>query len=84
MSLLISRDLAVALMETVVQHAETHHGGKMEVDRTLSAIGDLASGFLAEIDRGDDCLAHFSAMVSGIRTQMLLKRAQDGAVRTRQ
>jgi hypothetical protein len=51
---MISRNLAVALMETIQQHAETFHGGKMDLNRTLSAIGDLASNFLADIREQDD------------------------------
>jgi hypothetical protein len=83
MSRLISRTLAVALMETIQQHAETYHGGKMEMSRTLSAIGDLASGFIAEIPAPDDRTAHYIALVRGIARELQQKTAQ-GETLTRQ
>lgn len=84
MSRLISQNLAVALLETINEHAHTYHGGKMELGRALSAIGDLASGLIAEVDSAEDCIAHFAALTSGIKTAVLCKRNQDGEVRTRQ
>jgi hypothetical protein len=81
---MISRCLATALLEAMQQHADVYHGGKMDMNRSLSAIGDLASGLIAEIDEKQDCIAHFSALVSGIKYELLRKRAQDGAVATRQ
>lgn len=84
MSELISRNLAVALLETINDHAETYHGGKMDLHRALHAIGDLASGLIAEIDNAEDCAAHWAALVNGMKAEVLRKRNQDGEVRTRQ
>lgn len=84
MSQLISRNLAVALLETINEHAQTYHGGKMELDRALSAIGDLASGLIAEIEEVGDCIAHCVALHGGIKAEVLRKRRQDGETRSRQ
>jgi hypothetical protein len=81
---MISRNLAVALMEMIQQYAETFHGGKMDVNRTLSAIGDLASNFLAEIGERDDRRAHCAALINGIISATSAKSAQDGEALTRQ
>jgi hypothetical protein len=66
----------LALRETIRQHAETYHGGKMGVDRTLSAIGDLASDFLAGIHQPTDQAEHYSALVNGIGDATRQKIAQ--------
>jgi hypothetical protein len=81
---MIARNLSVALMEAIQQHAEKHHGGKIDVNRTLSAIGDLASGFLAAIRERDDRGAHCVALVNGIISATSAKIAQAGDPLTRQ
>lgn len=81
---MISHNLAVALLETINEHAQTYYGGKMDLHRALHAIGDLASGLIAEVDSAEDCIAHFAALTGGIKAEVLRKRNQDGEVRTRQ
>jgi hypothetical protein len=74
---LISRNLAVALMETIRVHAEQHHGGKMDLDRMLSAIGELASGFLAEVTNPVDRYVHYSKLMVAISRQVARKAANN-------
>jgi hypothetical protein len=84
MTRMISRTLSIALRETIQQHAETFHGGKMDVDRTLSAIGALASDFLAEILDHADRSAHFSALIHGIGNDTRQKIGHQAEQITRQ
>lgn len=81
---MISRDLATTLLEAIKLHAETFHGGKMDVNRSLSAIGDLASGFLAEIVERDDRGAHCVALINGIISATSAKVRCDEIAPTRQ
>jgi hypothetical protein len=72
---MISRNLAVALMETIRAHAEHHHHGKMDLGRTLSALGELASGLLAELTAPKDIRAHYGELVQRIAQQTARKLA---------
>ena len=81
---MISRHLATALLEAIQQHAETFHNGKTDVNRTLSAIGDLASDFLAEIREHDDRGAHCVALINGIISATSAKIAERCEALTRQ
>jgi hypothetical protein len=74
---MISRNLAVALMETIRAHSEHYHQGKMDLGRTLFALGDLASGFLAEVTNSADRYVHYSKLVVAISRQMARKVADD-------
>jgi hypothetical protein len=74
---MISRNLAVALMETILAHAQQHHGGKMDRDRMLSALGELASHFLAEVTNSADRYVHYSKLIVAISRQMARKVAND-------
>ena len=74
---MISRNLAVALMETIRAHAEQHHGSKMDRDRMLSALGELASHFLAEVPNSADRYVHYPKLIVVIRRQMGRKVAND-------
>ena len=74
---MISRNLAVALMETIRAHAEQHHGGKMDLDRMLSALGGLASAFLSEVTNPAERYVHYSKLVVAISRQMAPKVAND-------
>ena len=74
---MISRNLTVALMETIRAHAQQHHGGKMDRDRMLSALGELASHFLAEVTNSADRHVHYSKLIVAIGRQMARKVAND-------
>jgi hypothetical protein len=74
---MISRNLAVALRETIRAHAQQHHGGKMDRDRMLSALGELAADFLAEVTNTVDRYVHYSKLVVAISRQMARKAAND-------
>ena len=81
---MIARNLSVALLEAIQQHAEKYHGGKTDVNRTLSAIGDLASRILADIRERDDRGAHCEALINGIISATSARVAQHGDALTRQ
>jgi hypothetical protein len=63
----VSRKLSIALRETIRLHAETYHGGTMDMDRTLSAIGDLVRGLLAEIRDPELRDSYFTALTKDIK-----------------
>jgi hypothetical protein len=69
----VSHDLSIALLEAIQQHAETYHGGEIDLDRTVSAIGDVASGFLAEIRNPGERETYVLALIHGIRGAARLK-----------
>jgi hypothetical protein len=64
-------------METIRAHAEQHHGGKMDLDRMLSALGGLAPDFLAEVTSSADRYVHYSKLVVAISRRMARKVAND-------
>jgi hypothetical protein len=74
---MIARSLAVAIAEAIQAHAEQHHRGKMDMNRTLSALGDVTSGFLAELTTLADRASHYGALVGGIAQQTVRKLAED-------
>jgi hypothetical protein len=74
MTRMISRTLSIALKETIQQHAETFHDGKIEVEGTLIALCDVASAFIAELPDLADRDAHFGALLHRIRTDTHDKR----------
>jgi hypothetical protein len=69
----VSHDLGTALLEAIQQHAETYRGGKIDLDRTLSAIGDLASGFLVDIRNPGERETYVLALIHGITSTTRLK-----------
>jgi hypothetical protein len=81
---MIARNLSVAMFEAIRQHAETFHGGKMDVNRTLSAIGDLASDLLADIREPSERGAHYCALINGIGDATCRKVARNDEVLTKQ
>jgi hypothetical protein len=72
-----ARNLSIAIMEAIQAHADRHHGGKRDLDRTLSALGDLASGFLAELRTQAEIRAHYGALVKDIAQQTARKLADE-------
>jgi hypothetical protein len=74
---MIARSLAVAMVEAIRAHAERHHCGKMDRDRTLSALGDIASNLLADLTTREDRNQHYSALVQDIAQQTARKLADD-------
>jgi hypothetical protein len=81
---MISRNLATAIVETLQQHADRYHRGVMDLDRTLSAIGEVASGLLAELTTTDDRASHYSALVDGIAHATACKIGRDQRHKTPQ
>jgi hypothetical protein len=81
---MISRTLAVALLETVQLHADQHQRGTISLDKTLSALGDVTSGLLAELTTTEDRRAHYDAFVQGVASGMTVKILNDQRSTTRQ
>jgi hypothetical protein len=81
---MISRHLATALRETIHQHAERHHRGVMDLDRVLSALGDVTSGLLAELTNTHARVQHYRSLCSGIATATAAKILGDDKSRTKQ
>jgi hypothetical protein len=74
---MISRNLAIALKEAVQAHADQRGGGMRDLDRTLSALADLASGLLAKLKTPADIRAHYGALVRDIAQQTARKLADE-------
>jgi hypothetical protein len=68
-----ARNLSIAIMEAIQAHADRHHGGKRDLDRTLSALGDVASTVLAELRTEAEIPAHYGALVKAIARQTVRK-----------
>ncbi len=63
---MISRQLPTVILEAIQEHADHHNHGIIDVDRALSAVGEVASALLAELTNSDARIIHFRALVSGI------------------
>jgi hypothetical protein len=46
---MISHRLDVAIQEAILDHARRHKNGVLEVEAILSAVGEIAATFLAEV-----------------------------------
>jgi hypothetical protein len=63
---MISHKLDVVLHEAVQSHAQRYSHGKLDLEKVLSAIGELASSYLAEVPHGCECQRLFSRLCIGI------------------
>jgi len=72
-----ARNLSIAILEAIQAHADRHHGGRRDLGRTLSALSDLASGFLAELRTPAEIHAQYGALVKDIAQQTARKLADD-------
>jgi hypothetical protein len=81
---MISRNLTAAILEAIQAHADRYNRGKMDLDRTLSALGEVASGLLAELTTTTDRAAHYSALVDGIAHSTARKIGADVRLKTPQ
>jgi hypothetical protein len=68
-----ARKLSIAIMEAIQAHADRHHGGKRDLDRTLSALGDVASSLLAELRTEAEIRTHYRALMKAIARQTVRK-----------
>ncbi len=46
---MISHRLGIALKETIRDHANQYHHGAQDMERIFSALGEIASSYLAEV-----------------------------------
>jgi hypothetical protein len=70
--------LHAAIREAIQAHAEHYRGGKIDLEKTLSAIGEAATRLLAEIPDAGQRIKSANALTIGIartvRTQIETRR----------
>jgi hypothetical protein len=73
-----SHSLAVAIREAIQAHADRYGHGKIDLDRTMAALGEVSSDLAAEIpDRLAACQA-LQAMILGTLYATEWKRRERG------
>jgi hypothetical protein len=63
---MIGRNLTAALLETVQQHADRYCRGKVDQQRTLSALGEVATELLSAIRDPRDRVQAFEIILDGV------------------
>jgi hypothetical protein len=74
---MIARNLSVALLEAIKAHAEQHHRGMIDLDRTISALADVAASFLAELTTDHDRRDQYGALIQGVAQKTARKLISD-------
>jgi hypothetical protein len=70
---MISHDLRTALAETIQAHARRYHYGKVDLERVLSALGELGSDFIAEVPETAARRALYWTLIYGLITALRWK-----------
>ena len=63
---MISHRLDMAVEEAIQAHALRYHNGKLDLERILAALGEIAASYLAEIPRTCDRQRSFDKFCVGI------------------
>ena len=63
---MISHKLEIALHEAVQSHAQHYNHGKLDLEKVLTAIAELASSYLAEVPPGCERRRLFTQLCFGI------------------
>ncbi len=74
---MISHRLDIALQEAILEHALRYKHGALEVEAILSALGEMAATYLAEVPNVSDRQRLFKVFCTGIAT------GSDGKTRQR-
>lgn len=73
---MISRQLHVAIQEAIQEHADKHHGGVLDMERILSALGEVSAAYLAELPDTKQPQLIFNQLCIGIASSVNSKAAQ--------
>jgi hypothetical protein len=65
--------LHTAIREAIQAHADRHRGGKIDVERALSALGEAATRFLADIPDIRQRILSTNALTSGIARTVIMQ-----------
>src|SRR5262245_45938274 len=72
-----SHKLAVAIREAIQAHADTQHSGKLDLEKILSALGEVSSDFLSEIpdivERGTIWAGFMKALMKAVDFKSLTR-----------
>ena len=82
---MISHNLKTAIDETIQAHADRNHHGKVDLERVLSAIGDVSTDYLAQVPNVEERRTLWWLLINGIVKALGWKLANQGeATRSRQ
>ena len=74
--------LHVTIREAINTHADRHHGGNLDLDKALSALGEAAARLLAEIPDAEQRIKSANALTHGIARTVRTQIETQGEVNT--
>jgi hypothetical protein len=72
--------LSAAIDEAIHTHAYHYSNGKVDLEKALAALGEVASDLLANIRDQQQCNEHRRALINGITVATASKRLAQEAI----